>query len=317
VGAGLAPIALGTDAGGSVRIPAALCGVAGLKPTFGLISRRGMPRMVWSLDHIGLMAHTARDLADVLRAVAGPDESDPDMLDLPVGELPDPAGATVAGLRLGLVRAALDDASPEVAAAVRRAAAALTAAGATVVEVAVEHAELAHAAGVVILGCEGASAYEEDLAEHRERFGAEMQLLLEAARRIPAVDYLRAQRIRTLVRRGLERALADHDALLLPTTSRTAPPLRDDALSDGELDDELAAALSRWTFPANLAGLPAGTVPCGSDGDGLPIGLQVMGRAFDEATVLGIMHAFEELAPPGGWLGRGPRIGFDLLAGAR
>jgi Asp-tRNA(Asn)/Glu-tRNA(Gln) amidotransferase A subunit family amidase len=309
VGAGLVPLALGTDAGGSVRIPACLCGVTGYKPTFGAVSRRGMPRMIWSLDHIGLLAHTAADVADALRVIAGPDEHDPDTQGLPATRL-DGIDAGVGGLRLGVVRSAVDACPAEVASPLRAMIGRLREAGARTVDVEVEHLGLAQAMGVVILGCEGASAYEEDFAEHRERFGAEMRLLLEAARHVPAVDYLRAQRVRSLLARSLDDALERCDALVLPTIERTAAPIRDAALAEGEVDEELAASLARFTFAANLAGLPSGTTPCGFDAGGLPVGLQVIGRAFDEATVLRVMAACEPLAHRG----RSPRIAFDLLA---
>lgn len=287
VGSGLCPAAIGADGGGSIRIPAALCGVAGIKPTFGRVSEVGAAPLCWSLAHIGPIAASMTDVARLLQIIAGPDPRDPNTLGQPALVQPD-GEAGVAGLRVGWCESWSEQAQPAVLEACRWALGQLTAAGADVQPIEIEHRDLVRLVELVTIGVEIAASQHEHrrTTADKRRYGADVRLLLEMACRLPAVDYVRAQRMRTLVQQGFDQALQGVDLLVTPTTGRPAPPLRPDAEQTGEQDDEVLDALTAFTFAANLTGLPAASVVAGYDPEGLPIGLQLIGRHWDEATTI-------------------------------
>jgi aspartyl-tRNA(Asn)/glutamyl-tRNA(Gln) amidotransferase subunit A len=310
VAAGMVPLALGTDTGGSIRQPAALCGVVGLKPTYGRVSRYGLVAFASSLDQIGPLARSVDDAALGLSVIAGRDPADATSADRPTAELAAPARTQP--LRVGVPWAFLEAGVEAGAlAAFRDALRALEAQGVRIVDVALPSLPHAIAAYYLVATAEASSNLARfdgvrygrragdagDLAscygETRERgFGAEVKrriLLGTFALSSGYYDayYLRAQKARGLIRRELDAALSSCDAVATPTTPTAAFRLGE------KLDDPLQMYLADvFTVPANLAGLPAISLPCGLSG-GLPVGLQFVGRAFDEASLLGLARVFE------------------------
>lgn len=282
--AGLCLASLGTDTAGSVRVPAAFCGVAGLKPTYGRVSKRGVLPLSWSLDTVGTLARSVRDAWLMLRAVAGADEADPaSSLDAP------PLGgqeleSDIAGLRIGLALTGIfADADEEVTAAVKRAGQMLTSRGCWLEPVDIE--------AVVprgIISTEASVLYAAELERSPELFGDRVRGMLSAARDRPVRAYAESRRAQDLLRRAFELALRRFDVILTPTTPTVAPRLT-------ELDGATASGdLTRYTGPVNITGLPALSVPCGVVGGGLPVGLQIIGRRWAERQVCGVGLAVEE-----------------------
>jgi aspartyl-tRNA(Asn)/glutamyl-tRNA(Gln) amidotransferase subunit A len=296
VAAGLAPGALGSDTGGSIRIPASLCGITGLKPTYGRVSRAGVLPLAWSMDHVGPMTRTAADSALMLGAMAGYDPADPSTSVLPVPNYLAALTGDLKGLRVGLLRSFfLESAAPVVRAAVEAAAATLAGAGAVVDEVKLERVNLAGAGSLAVVGAE-ALAYHADLLRTRAaEYDPDIARRLRVSAFISGLHYVRAQQVRALVRDEVDAALARRDVLLAPSTPIVAPAVdeRQATLGDGPAD--IRTALLRFTRPFNFSGHPACSVPCGFTEGGLPIGMQLVGRPFDEATVLRAADAFQRL----------------------
>jgi aspartyl-tRNA(Asn)/glutamyl-tRNA(Gln) amidotransferase subunit A len=318
VAAGLCAASLGTDTGGSIRQPAALCGVVGVKPTYGRVSRYGVIAFASSLDQVGPLARTVEDAALLLEAVAGFDPQDATTIP---GEAPryrDALAAGVSGLRLGLPREYFaEGADPEVLAAVREAVAVLEREGAVVREISLPHAEYALPAYYLVAPAEASSnlaRYDgvrfgrrapeaEDLramyARSRgEGFGPEVKrriMLGTFALRSGYYEayYGTAQRARALIKRDFDRAFEEVDAIVSPTSPTTAFRFGERA---APLDMYRADV---FTLACNLAGIPGLSVPCGFGAGGLPIGLQVLGRPLDEATVLKVGAAYERAADLG------------------
>jgi len=296
VAAGLAPGALGSDTGGSIRIPASLCGITGLKPTYGRVSRAGVLPLAWSMDHVGPMTRTVADSALMLGAMAGYDPADPSTSVLPVPNYLAALTGDVKGLRVGLLRSFfLDGAAPAVRAAVEAAAATLAAAGAVVDEVKLERVGLAGAGSLAVVGVEALAYHAELLRTRAAEYDPDVARRLRVGAFIGGVHYVRAQQVRALVRDEVDAALARRDVLLAPSTPIAAPAVdeRQATLGDGPAD--VRTALLRFTRPFNFSGHPACAVPCGFTEGGLPIGMQLIGRPFDEATVLRAADAFQRL----------------------
>ena len=330
VAAGLAPVAIGSDTGGSIRQPAAFCGIAGLKPTYGRVSRYGLLAFASSLDQIGPLARTVADTALVLGVLAGHDPRDATSVDAPVDDYTAALTGDAAGLRVGVPRALLGHGDAgidsEVLAAFDKALVALAAAGAAVIDVELPHAE--HAVPVYYLvapaeassnlarydgvryGARAPAAPGSDdgagspLAAMYDRtrdagFGAEVKRRIMLGTYALSAGYYdayyrRAQRVRSLIRRDYDRAFdaagPGVDVIAMPTTPATAFRLGE------HLQDPLAMYLGDvFTVSANLTGLPAISVPAGFTAARLPIGLQLVGRAFGEATLLRLAHAYERV----------------------
>ena len=294
VAAGLCPGALGSDTGGSIRIPASLCGLSGLKPTYGRVSRAGVLPLSWSLDHVGPMCRTAADCALMLGAMAGHDPRDPTTSRAPVPDYRAALTGEVKGLRVGLLGAFfLESASPEVRAAVEAAARTLEAMGASVVGAKLDTVHLAAGAALAVVAPEAYAYHEAWLKTRRADYGADVSLRLLAGAFVPAADYLKGQRIRRLAVADVDRALAAADVLLAPATPIAAPTLGEREVEIGGQRHPVRTSLIRFTRPFNLSGHPAASVPCGFTSAGLPIGLQIIGRALDEATVLRVADAYQ------------------------
>ena len=301
VATGCSYASIGTDTGGSVRIPAALCGIVGLKPTYGRISRAGIFPLSWSQDHAGPLTRTVADAALTLQALAGFDPADPGSSRQPVPNFLRGLTAGVKGLRLGVPQEFFwDEVDPEVAARVRKAIAVLAGLGASVREVSWPMAADPKAISFLIMGAEAFSVHELWLKERPEDYGPDVRQRLAQGATILAADYLRAQRLRRRFIESLDVVFAKCDVLLTPTAPVAAPGLKEASLQWPSGSETLTAALPRLTRAFNLTGTPALSVPCGFTTGGLPIGLQIAGRAFDEATVLRVGSAYEQASGFGG-----------------
>jgi aspartyl-tRNA(Asn)/glutamyl-tRNA(Gln) amidotransferase subunit A len=315
VAAGLVPMALGSDTGGSIRIPAALCGVVGLKPTYGRVSRAGIEPLSWSLDHIGPLTTTVEDAAITLDIIAGADPADPSASRDSVPEHASQLRAGVAGLRLGVCMGPpFEPMQPAVAEAFYFSLDRLAELGAVILPL--EIPELAHtlAAEFGIVGPE-AAVYHRNLVKNRPGLiDAGIRALLVAGLLLPAVHYLKALEARRLIATAIRREFEANSlaALLTPTLPATAA-LKDQA--EFEYDGVVEAvgdSYVRTTAPFNLSGMPALSVPCGLDPAGLPIGLQIVGRPFQESMILRIGAAYEGSTD---WWRRRPPVHIDRMAG--
>ena len=304
--AGQCTITTGSDTGGSIRIPASLCGIVGLKPTYGLVSRHGLTPLSWSMDHPGPMVRTVEDAALVMNAIAGHDPKDLASVDLPASDYTSGLTGEVCGLRIGIPREYFDaPLDPLVGEAVRDAVSLLEQMGAVVTEVSFPMFKDSQAISTSILMPE-ASAYHRDLlAKDGDKLYEPVRLRLEAGLFISAADYLRAQQARAMFDRQARQLLEDVDLLAGPTEPVTAPPLLAAEVQAGEYTVGTTAALTQYTRPYNITGFPAISIPCGFSGAGLPVGLQLAGRPFDEVTVLRAAHAYEQATD---WHTRRPPI---------
>ncbi|HEX2221189.1 MAG TPA: Asp-tRNA(Asn)/Glu-tRNA(Gln) amidotransferase subunit GatA [Candidatus Limnocylindria bacterium] len=314
VAAGEAFFALGTDTGGSVRQPAALSGIVGMKPTYGRISRYGMVAFASSLDQCGPFTRSVRDMALVLGALAGHDPRDATSVDTPVPDYAAALAGEIAGMRIGVPREYfVAGMEPGVERTVREAIGLLEGLGAETCEVSLPSTDKGLATYYIIAPAEasanlarydgvryGASAGGDELwatyfRTRGDGFGAEVKrriMLGTYALSAGYYDayYLKAQQVRTLIKAEFDRVLADVDVLVAPTSPGVAFPI------GAKVDDPLLMYLNdACTLPVNIAGLPGISVPCGL-ADGLPVGLQFIGRAFDEATVLRVADAYERAA---------------------
>ncbi|MDT8913192.1 amidase [Amycolatopsis sp. PS_44_ISF1] len=289
VAAGTAAFALGTDTGGSIRVPAALNGVVGLKPTYGLVPRDGVVPLSGSLDHVGPLTRTVEDAALVLPVLTG--------------EATPPAARDLAGLRVGVPRNHyFEHVHPEVETVVRRSIEGLAALGARLVEVEVPMARYFQAIQWGLMVPEAAAYHERTLHAVPELYTADVRVLLEAGRRLPAGDHLRARHAQALLRERWLRLLDEVDVLAAPAVPMTAVPTGQETVtwSDGTAET-VSDAYVRLSAPANIAGVPALTVPVGADSAGLPVGLQLMGRPHEEALLLRAGQACERsMAVAGG-----------------
>jgi aspartyl-tRNA(Asn)/glutamyl-tRNA(Gln) amidotransferase subunit A len=288
--------ALGSDTGGSVRIPSSLCGISGIKPTYGRVSRAGVLPLAWSLDHVGPMCRSAADCALMLGAMAGYDPRDPTTSVLPVPDYMAALTGQIKGLRVGLLRPFfLESAGAAQRHAVEQASKTLEGLGASVQDVSLATVKLAAGASSAVLATEAYAYHEPWLKTRPEEYGADARQRLRVGAFVSGVDYVNGQRARTLMRDEVDALLSKLDVLLAPTTPIAAtPPGADEVEIDGE-KQPVRPALIRFTRPFNATGHPAMSVPCGFTSDGLPIGLQIVGRPFDESTVLRVADAYQRV----------------------
>lgn len=297
VAAGLMDAALGTDTGGSVRIPAAGCGVVGLKPTRGLVPLTGVQPLAWSLDTVGALAGSVDDVSRVMDVLAGEDPADPYSVAAP----PDASAAEHAAptapaerLRLGVPRqlreARMDD---EVRAVWEGVLRDLTEAGAAVRDVELPALPAAPAANGRVLGAEAAAVHGERLAADPDRFWPSVRTRLERGVELRAATVAADRHLGAQLRRQLRDAFAGVDVLVTPTLPCRVPPVDTDPIVVGGVEEAVTTAMTRLTNPWNLAGVPAGSVPADLDAGGAPVGIQVVGPWFSEATVLAAMSTVE------------------------
>jgi len=296
VGAGVVHVALGSDTGGSIRIPAALCGTVGLKPTFGRASRVGVASLSWSLDHVGPLSRNVIDAALVMAAMSGYDRRDPATVDLPVPDMVTGIDAGVAGKKIGIpTNYYTERVDPEAAAAARTAALKLEELGAELIEVEIPMAEHVISTEWAIMMPEASAYHMDALRNSPEKFTEETRALLEAGAAALATDYVNALRLRTLIQAGWAEMFSAIDVLLAPTvvaaaTLRSDPFLR---WPDGTVEGATGAYV-RLSAPANITGLPSLSVPAAFTSDGLPLGVQVIGRPFAEPEILQVGYALEQ-----------------------
>jgi len=286
VASGLCPLALGADGGGSIRIPASLCGIYGLKPTFGRISETGVAELCWSVAHLGPMASNPADLALGLAVMSGADEADPMSMGRPPCDLSAASQTDLSGIKVGIYKPWFEDASEDIVASCHEGLQAMVSAGAELVEVKVFAPDLTRLTHMVTIISEMLAAQGSQYKERRSDYGLDVRMNFALARFLKSKDYVHAQRLRHRIAVETARLLDQVDVLATPTTARTAPPISKVAATSGESDLVVLDALMRYAVLANLTGLPAVTCPVGYDQAGLPIGLQLMGSAFAEGTLL-------------------------------
>ncbi|HEY2991303.1 MAG TPA: amidase [Methylomirabilota bacterium] len=307
VAAGLAFGALGSDTGGSIRLPAACCGIVGLKPTYGRVSRAGAMPLSWSLDHLGPMTRTVGDAALMLEIIAGHDPHDATSSPHAVGTPSATLEAPIRGLRVALPENYyFDGVTPEARAAVEVAARALAGLGAQVQTLRLpDPAPLIDVAGILARS-ESSTIHARIARERPHELGAAVRARLEIGFHVSAHDYLQAGRLRArLTREFVREVFAEVDAVLTPTIPEPPPVLA--AVTTPPVDEIVRRMnrFSRLTRPFNALGLPVLALPAGFTADGRPLGLSIAGRPFDEATVLRLGHAWEQAAD---WRRRRPPI---------
>ena len=296
VATGLLPFALGVDGGGSIRIPSSINGVFGIKPTWGRVSRAG-DLFGGSVSHLGPLASSTADLARVLEVIGPPDSRDPETGTapaLPAGSLVKALGRGVHGLVIGVEESEWADASPEVARAGRSALAALEKEGARLKTVSSRLMRHAPAIGYLSISIEARAEMKKDWAEHADDMSPDLQITMAVVAELGAVEVFEGMRLRSGLREEAARLLREVDLLALPTTVSIAPAVTDAQFESGFLDAQALAGLCRFNFLGNLTGLPACSAPVGMHA-GLPIGLQLVGDAWDEATVLAACAHLERI----------------------
>ena len=293
---GLCAGALGSDTGGSVRGPAGFCGIVGLRPTYGRVTRQGVLPMCWSMDTVGPMTRTVADCALMLNAIAGRDALDSTSSDAPVPDYSATLDGGVSGLRIGLPTEMFDyeGLAADVRDSVMRAVSVLGEQGATAEEISLP---LSANSGAVFIGTadvDCATYHADWLRTRGDDYDWSTRTRLESASLVPAWAYLRAQRARELIRRELMAALDKYDVIILPTGPVAAPTIEaSTGRPGGYYQGRLDLGRRRYTSPAALAGLPALSIPSGFTDAGLPIGMQIIGRAFNEATLFRVGYAYE------------------------
>jgi aspartyl-tRNA(Asn)/glutamyl-tRNA(Gln) amidotransferase subunit A len=283
VAAGILPMATGTDTGGSIRIPASFCGITGLKPTFGLISKRGVMPLGWTMDHMGPLAKTVRDAAVSFHAMAG----------LKAGYV-HPQHVDIKGLRIGLPQNYyLEKIDVEVGQAVRKAIQTAAALGAQIVDVTIPDIDALNVVGRVLLLAEASSVHRANL-HRRDAFGPDVMTLLDQGRLIRAADYVDAQRLRRIYQRDFSKLWTQVDCIFAPTTPTAAPKIGQVTMKVGDNEEDVRLATTRFMRAINVLGIPALSIPCGFTQGGLPIGLQILSAPRTEETLLRIGAAIED-----------------------
>jgi aspartyl-tRNA(Asn)/glutamyl-tRNA(Gln) amidotransferase subunit A len=294
VAASLCAAALGSDTGGSIRIPSAVCGVVGIKPTYGRVSRHGAVPFAWSLDHIGPIAKTVEDAAALLNVIAGQDPKDQTSSPQPVPDYTAALKGSMRGVRLGVPQNFFyEHVDAEILAAVRAAISALEGQGARSVPVKLQNLELCSSAAAQSTLVEAASYHEQFTRKGFEDYGDDVRLRLLAARHFLATDYVKSQRVRALLQGVLNKAFEQVDVIVTPTLPAFPPPIKEYFVQSGDMREHIIDAFIRFNNPFNLTGLPAISVPCGFGAANLPIGLQIIGKPFAEEMVLRVAHAYE------------------------
>jgi Asp-tRNA(Asn)/Glu-tRNA(Gln) amidotransferase A subunit family amidase len=295
VASGLVPVAIGADGGGSIRIPSAFCGIYGLKSTFGRVSEYGAAPLCWSVAHIGPLAATATDAALAYAVMAGPDLNDPNSLHQPLPTLKNWNQLNLRGLTLGVYKPWFTHAEAEVVAACEAMLDQFKSMGAKIKEIVIPDLELNRVAHTITIVGEMVQAMSYTYDKHHREHGLDVRLNLALGRAFNTSEYLLAQRARTRIINNFNRVLTEVDVILTPSTGVVAPPIPKDALPDGNSDLTTTIEIMRFVTAGNMTGLPAISFPVGYTNAGLPIGMQAMGRAWDEATLLRLAANAEQV----------------------
>lgn len=291
---------LGSDTGGSIRGPASWCGIVGYKPTYGLVSRRGVMPLSWTLDHVGPMTRTVEDSAILLQAIAGYDPLDDGSANVAIPQYREALGQLPPGLRVGVPWSYLEGevaVDPDTMTAFRQALATLESLGVTVVPITIPHISLNDPVGTGILVAEAYAYHEQGFRERFELYGKPFSSRVVRGALWSAADYVQATRARGLLRRGVAEVMTGVDIIAMPTASMPA----------GLFDDPAATPYARPSFTRmfNITGQPSISAPCGFTPSGLPVGLMLSGRPFDDVGVLQLAYAYEQVdhwdrkLPPG------------------
>jgi aspartyl-tRNA(Asn)/glutamyl-tRNA(Gln) amidotransferase subunit A len=300
VATGMSLAALGTDTGGSIRIPASLCGVVGFKPTYGRVSTRGVFPLSWNLDHVGPITSCVRDAALMLQVISMYDAVDPASIKMLTGDYLGHLVDDMEGRKIALgIGNYVEAADLEVLTAIREAAQIFESIGCKVQEVNVDWIRDAALANKTMTQSDGAAVHRDRLQENPEMFGEDVRRRLQDGAKTTSTEYILARRIQAEVRKRCETFFESYDFLILPSTPIAAPTIA------GHDAIEQAGRLTRFTAPFNLTGLPAISVPCGFTSDGLPIGLQIVSRGWADAKVLNAAYAFEQATE---WHKRRPNL---------
>lgn len=295
VAASLCYGALGTDTGGSIRLPSAINGVVGLRPTYGRVSNSGIIPLAWTMDTAGPMTRTVEDCALLFNAIAGPDSTDPATASVPVDDFLSRLSVGVKGLRIGIVPSYFfSHIQQDVKHAVESALKTFEALGAHVVEVDIKHIEGNISAQLTIESAEPSTYHQKSLRERPGDFGDDVRTLLEVGEMLLATHYLQAQRYRTLLRNEFLEAFKHVDVFICPTLPFTATDLGATTVEiESGVQEDMLSAIMQFTGVASLTGLPSLNVPCGFDSGGLPVGMQIIGAPFTESRLFSVGHSFQ------------------------
>jgi aspartyl-tRNA(Asn)/glutamyl-tRNA(Gln) amidotransferase subunit A len=289
VATGMALGALGSDTGGSIRIPASLCGVVGFKPTYGRVSTRGVFPLSWNLDHVGPITSCVRDAALMLQVISVYDPVDPASIKMMAGDYFGHLVDDVQGRKVAVgVGDYVESSDSEVLSAVDKAAKVFESLGCKVQEVNLDWMRDAALANKTMIQSDGAAVHRDRLQEHPEMFGEDVRRRLQDGAKTTSTEYALARRTQTEMRKRCETFFEAYDFLIIPATPIAAPTIA------GHDAVEQAGRLTRFTAPFNLTGLPAISLPCGFTSEGLPIGLQIVSRAWTDAKVLNLAYAYEQ-----------------------
>lgn len=294
VAAGFCPVALGADGGGSIRVPAALCGLVGLKATFGRISEHGAAPLTWSMGHLGPIGASVADVTLAYAIMAGPDKHDPNSQHQPPVTLAGWDAPDLRGLTLGVYWPWFRHATPEVAAANEGLLQKLANAGATIREIEILELDAMRIAHAVIILAEMATSMA-NFPQNQGDFAPATRINLVLGREFSGIDYLRAQQVRARAMAIFQRVYQEVDVVVTPATAVTAPPIPANGIPDGLSDLSTVTELMRYIIPGNLIGLPAISFPAGYSASGLPIGMQAMGRHWQEHVLLRVAAVAERL----------------------
>lgn|SRR5690625_241076 len=293
-------ISLGTDTAGSIRIPSAACGIVGLKPTHGRVSKFGVYPLAWTLDHVGPMAKTVADAAALMEVIAGFDPNDPTSANVPAGGYLEALSGDVKGLRIGIIEDYFfHNVDSGIEKLIRERLQDLENEGAEVVSLSLPALRYAEWAELAVSLVEAATIHHRDLVKRADDFGNDIRFLFELGELFSGIDYLQGQQVRRALKLQFAEAFDDVDVILAPVMPCQVPDIGVETVDiNGQTLDFIMEGI-RFTGPSNLTGLPALSVPAGMS-DGMPIGLQLIGDAFDEATILNVAYAIELMNPLAG-----------------
>ncbi len=308
VAAGLGPGSICADGGGSIRIPSSFCGLVGLKPTYGRVSKFGDAPLCPSVDHIGPIASTAADTAILYSTIAGPDPADLATLRQPPVLIPDPDKLDISDLTLGIYPEWFNHADQEIVSVCRSLVKQLENMGAKTREISISGLESGRVAHAITIASEITDGVEKYYKHHHGDFGLELRLNLAMARRFSSSDYLKSQRVRTRMLAEFKRLFEEVDVIITPATGIVAPPVPENTLPEGESNLTELFEIMRFMFPGNLTGLPAISLPAGYTSTGLPAGMQAIGNAWQEHMLLRLASAAETVVER-----KTPMVYFNLL----
>lgn len=307
VAAGSTFMSMGSDTGGSIRIPAAVCGTVGLKPTFGRCSRAGVTSLSWSLDHVGPLTRTVADAAVCLNALAGYDPRDPGSVDIPTEDYTAALGQDVKGMRIGVPKnyyfAPID---PEVEAAVRSAIDLLAGEGAVITEVEIPYPDQIMAVEFALCTAEASEYHRVMLRENPDLYTDDVRTFLEAGEYVPATRYIQALRVRQLIQQEWAKMFDGIDILMAPSVPAPATLVGQEMMDwGGGVEEPVSSVFIRLSAPANVTGLPSISTPCGYTETGLPVAFQAIARPFAESTAIRLCDAYQRMTD---WGTRRPTV---------